>query len=321
MELASVAMTPLIEKLGELLASELTLEKRVRKDVASLQLELKAMHLALQRVQVPPEQLDAGTAQWAANVRELSYDTEDAIDAFTLRVEDPADDRLTSRLHGFLARTARLFTNGKALHQVADAVSDAKSLAKELGEIHQRYAGLKPKDTGAASGASSIDDIDPRLKATVSTEVADLVGVDGARDELIKVLSDSSEEDVKTVSIFGFGGLGKTTLARAVYDKLKLQFDCSAFVSVSRNPDITRIFKKILHQLDEDRYTNINEAVRDADQLIGQLQGYLQSKRYAYASITKFSFLFISVRCFSRMPSAKQQNLFINKKELRCLIL
>ncbi|KAK3163406.1 hypothetical protein QOZ80_1AG0003250 [Eleusine coracana subsp. coracana] len=279
-ELASAAMTPLIEKLGNLLVSELTLEKRVRQDVASLHKEMKAMHVALQRVEVPPEQLDQGTAEWASNVREHSNDMEDAVDAFTLHLgenDDHAAAGLRSRFRGFLDKTVRLFSKGKSLHQVAAAVREAKRLTTELDEIHQRYAGLKPKD--ASVGASSIDDLDPRLKA-MSTEAADLVGVDGARDEVIKILSNESKVDVQTVSIVGFGGLGKTTLARAVFDKIKLQFNCSAFVSVSKNPDITKIFKKILYQLDGEKFIDINEAVRDYEQLVHDLKEFLHDKRY-----------------------------------------
>ncbi|GJN06337.1 hypothetical protein PR202_ga24059 [Eleusine coracana subsp. coracana] len=285
MELVSAVMSPLIKKLGELAVSELTLEKSVQQDVASLHRELKAMHLALQRVEVPPEQLDQAIVEWAANVRELSYDMEDAIEAFTLHVgenDDPAAAGLRCRLRGFVDKTARLFSRGKALHQVSHAVSEAKRLAKELGEINQRYAGLKEKDAGGASSA----DIDPRLTA-LYTKASDLIGIEDVKDELIQILSDPSEVDVKTVTIVGFGGVGKTTLANVVYDKIKVQFDCKAFVSVSQNPDITRIFKKILHQLDKEEFKDINEAVRDADQLIHDLKGYLQNWKFIKCAFPK----------------------------------
>ncbi|KAK3159836.1 hypothetical protein QOZ80_1BG0051660 [Eleusine coracana subsp. coracana] len=186
MKLAAAAMTPLIEKLGNVLASELTLEKSVQKDIASLERELKVMTGPELRevAEVPQDRLDEGTKLWASDVRELSYDMADAIDAFTLHVPRRGDQAagLRSRLRGFLDKTTWLFTKGKELHQIAGAVRGAKDLAKELCEIHQRYAGLKLQD--ASTGAS---DIDPRLTAMYS-EVADLVGIDGARDELIKLI-------------------------------------------------------------------------------------------------------------------------------------
>ncbi|GJN37949.1 hypothetical protein PR202_gb26950 [Eleusine coracana subsp. coracana] len=76
-------MTPLIEKLGHLLASELNLEKSVRKDVATLERELKVMYVKLREVsEVRPDRIDEGTKLWAADVRELSYDMADAIDVW-----------------------------------------------------------------------------------------------------------------------------------------------------------------------------------------------------------------------------------------------
>uniref|UniRef100_A0A452XI02 NB-ARC domain-containing protein n=1 Tax=Aegilops tauschii subsp. strangulata TaxID=200361 RepID=A0A452XI02_AEGTS len=86
------------------------------------------------------------------------------------------------------------------------------------------------------------------------------------------------------MSIVGFGGLGKTTLAKAVYDKIKVQFDNVAFVSVSRNPDMAKILKKVLYELDKSKYATINEAARDNEQLIDELRMFLQDKRYVCSS-------------------------------------
>jgi putative protein kinase ArgK-like GTPase of G3E family len=63
-------------------------------------------------------------------------------------------------------------------------------------------------------------------------ETAGLVGIDAPREELVSLLMDS-EKTVKVVSIVGFGGLGKTTLAKQVYDQIRGQFDYKAFLSVS----------------------------------------------------------------------------------------
>ncbi|XBI21513.1 hypothetical protein VPH35_062626 [Triticum aestivum] len=50
-------------------------------------------------------------------------------------------------------------------------------------------------------------------------EVAGLVGVDGLREELVSLLTDSQKK-LKVVSIMGFGGLGKITVAKQVYDEI-----------------------------------------------------------------------------------------------------
>ena len=83
--------------------------------------------------------------------------------------------------------------------------------------------------------------VDPRITA-MYTKVTDLVGIDELITRLTKEEDCISSAEQRIISIVGFGGLGKTTLAKAVFDKIKAQFNCSAFISVSQNPDMTKKF-------------------------------------------------------------------------------
>ncbi|VAH11959.1 unnamed protein product [Triticum turgidum subsp. durum] len=257
------AMIPLIKKLGGLLAGEYNLEKRVRKRVESLITELEMMHAVLHKIGAkPPEQFDEQVLIWAGKVRDLSYHMEDAVDGFLVRVDDIDNDRGSTNMKNtvkkFLKRATKLFTKGKALHQISNDIEEAQRLSKELGELRQKY--MSDADTKGNGDA-----IDPRLKA-VYKDVTELVGIDHIRDELIRKLCDGNErskDQLRTMSIVGFGGLGKTTLAKAVYDKIKVQFD-----------------SVILYELDKSKYATINEAARDNEQLIDELRMFLQDKRY-----------------------------------------
>ncbi|XP_044386729.1 disease resistance protein RGA5 isoform X1 [Triticum aestivum] len=114
-------------------------------------------------------------------------------------------------------------------------------------------------------------------------DITELVGMEEERDALIYRLAEGGEgskQQLKTISVVGLGGLGKTTLVRAVYEKIKTQFDCWAFVSVSRTPDMKKIFKDMLYGLDEHKFEEIHSTSRDEKLLIDKLREFLEHKRY-----------------------------------------
>jgi hypothetical protein len=133
--------------------------------------------------------------------------------------------------------------------------------------------------------------IDPRV-LNLYKRAADLVGIEGPRDELIDMLSlgpgghgDVSSEDnnkMKIVSVVGFGGLGKTTLAKAVYDRLKPCFECGAFVPVGRNPDLKKVLRDILIGLDDKEHKPSELEGLDEKQLMDKLNEFTEKKRYEY---------------------------------------
>ncbi|KAL6640816.1 hypothetical protein ACP70R_021939 [Stipagrostis hirtigluma subsp. patula] len=279
MDLVTGAMGNLAPKLLQLLQDEYKLQTGVKKKIKFVSDELESIHGALRKVAaVPPDQLDEQVKIWARQVREASYDMEDILDTFLVRVEGcpgPADQ---GRLKRTLKKMGKLFTKGKARHHIASAIEDIK---KQLQEVAERRERCKVDEIVAKPAATST--IDPRLEAMYK-EVTQLVGIDKAMGELERMLSlqgdEVSNEKIKIVSILGFGGLGKTTLAKAVYDKLKPQFDCSAFVPVGRNPDMKKVFRDILIDLDNHKYMDDNISVLDERQLINELRDFLRSKRY-----------------------------------------
>jgi len=138
--------------------------------------------------------------------------------------------------------------------------------------------------------------VDPRI-TSLYTKATDLVGIDEAREELIMRLTkgdDMSGQQQRVVSIVGFGGLGKTTLAKVVYDQLRVQFDCTAFVSVSQNPDLNKLLKNMLYELDKEKYANIHSTMLEEKHLIDLVREFLQNKRYGASRLSMFWY-FLSV--------------------------
>jgi ABC-type molybdenum transport system ATPase subunit/photorepair protein PhrA len=109
------------------------------------------------------------------------------------------------------------------------------------------------------------------LKNSKNT-IALIVGIDGPMEELVRWLL-NTEQKLKVISIVGFGGLGKTTLAKEVYQMIGKQFDCKAFVSVSQRPDLKRLLKDIQSKL------GIGSSSYDAQDILDSLVVHLNHKR------------------------------------------
>jgi disease resistance protein RPM1 len=79
------------------------------------------------------------------------------------------------------------------------------------------------------------------------------------------------------VTIIGVGGMGKTTLANQVYQELKAQFECCAFITVSRTPDMMSILRIILSEVSNQCY--VDTEAGNIQQLIGKVHDFLIGKR------------------------------------------
>ena len=84
-----------------------------------------------------------------------------------------------------------------------------------IGDVPLNVSSNKIDDVVANLATTTVD---PRLKSLYN-KVSDLVGMDKAIDELTERLSagnDPARKKLDVVSVLGFGGLGKTTLAKVV---------------------------------------------------------------------------------------------------------
>ncbi|XP_066336422.1 putative disease resistance protein At3g14460 [Miscanthus floridulus] len=93
-------------------------------------------------------------------------------------------------------------------------------------------------------------------RLTTSVPIEDKVyGRDAERDKIIELLINGKSEDLQVLPIVGIGGVGKTTLARFVYNdqRVKDHFDLRMWVCVSTNFDKVRLTREILEYVCTDR--------------------------------------------------------------------
>lgn len=259
-----------------MLAGEYKLLKEAKGEIMFLKAELESMRVFLERMSDVEEEADKQAKCWAEEVRDLSYDIEDNIDDFMLRVECETDSK-PHGFKGFIERSINLLTTINTRHKIGKELQGLKRRVIEVSERRMRY---KVEDTVSKPNSTAID---MRLLALYA-DTAGLVGINEPRDELIKVMLDQDDvcaHQLKVLSVVGFGGFGKTTLANQIYRKLEGQFQCQAFVSVSEKPNIRKILRNILSQagyVAPDHQTNME--TWDEDQLISTLRRFLADKRY-----------------------------------------
>ncbi|CAL5003777.1 unnamed protein product [Urochloa decumbens] len=259
-------MKPLLSKLTKLLEEEYVKLKGVRKQIKFLRDELGTMSDTLEML-ADAEHLNPETRLWRDRIRELAYDLEDCIDAFVARVDNGHDGQ--TGFKKYFRKLKRL----KARHEIANQIKELKACVVEASERHKRY-----KSVEMHSNSSTYCVVDPRL-AALYVEIDELVGIDGPKKHIIEWLTmktNVSSVKLKVLSIVGCGGLGKTTLANQVYQSVKSHFSCTAFVSVSRNPDV----KKILRDISKEVGILYNILDHDEKQLIDELRKHLREKRY-----------------------------------------
>ncbi|VAI51778.1 unnamed protein product [Triticum turgidum subsp. durum] len=264
---ATRALKPVLEKLGALVGDKYKRFKGVRDDIKSLTRELTAMEAFLLKMS-EEEDPDFQDKVWMNEVRELSYDMEDSIDDFMQSVGSQ-----DSKPDGFLEKMKNSLGKMKARRRIGNEIHDLKKQITEVAERNERY---KAREVFSKAKNTTVD---PRALA-IFQHASELVGIDEPKAEIIKLLTQgaSTQEKMNLVSIIGSGGMGKTTLANQVYQDLKGKFQCRAFLSVSRNPDMMNILRTILSEVSGQRYTDTEAG--SIQHLIIKITDFLVDKRY-----------------------------------------
>ncbi|KAL6907767.1 hypothetical protein ACP4OV_001937 [Aristida adscensionis] len=267
--IATGAMNSLLGKFTTILEGEYNLQQDVKRSITFLKDELSSMNALLEKL-ADKEDLDPQMKDWRDQVREMAFDIEDSIDIYMHQLQCRPEKPSTTM--GLFVRYIEKVKNLVGRHDIAVQIQELKARVIEASDRRKRYK----LDVAADSDGTNMVPIDPRLPA-LYVETTSLVGIDGPRSEIVKLVADE-EQGLKVISIMGFGGLGKTTLANEVYKSIAAQFKYRAFVSVSLKPDMRKILSTILSQIKKDDYAGTG--IRDEGWLINAIRDFLSNRRY-----------------------------------------
>ncbi|KAM1368444.1 hypothetical protein PS1_001772 [Malus domestica] len=274
-----------IDKLIQLLiTTEANLSRNASTEVGFIKDELESIRSFLKEADAKAAAADGetgndGVKTWVNQVREAAFYIEDVIDEYLLGILQHHQH------HAFLRSFHKIIRLAKKLRSqdgIVLKVDGIKELVRGIKERSERYGFKSLDQQGQSSGEKTLPWNDPRV-ASLFIEQAEIVGIESTRDELTGLLVEEAPRR-KVISVVGMGGLGKTTLAKKVYDQPKVMahFDCYAWITVSQSYRVEDLLRTVIKKFYISRKELFPEEIdtMDEESLISTAREYLQQKRY-----------------------------------------
>ncbi|GAB2298442.1 hypothetical protein Dimus_032507 [Dionaea muscipula] len=217
---------------------------------------------------------DKAVQLWLEQLRSVVYDADDLFDEFSTIVK-----RKELMTGCTLSKEVRLFFS------YSNQAAIACKMARQVKKIRGRLDDIKKDGDEYAFRQIHGNDIGQALLSLGSRETyskvdAEVIGREEDREAIVKMLmlDPNDGENISVVSIVGIGGLGKTSLAKLVYndEKIEKHFELRLWVCVGDDVfDIKVIIEKILMSATDEKPKDVG-----IEQLQRKLCGVIDGKKY-----------------------------------------
>jgi Leucine-rich repeat (LRR) protein len=270
-ELAYGIIGKVLEKLGSVIYQELSLANGVKSDLKKLERAMSIIREVLLDAE-KKQATDRLLRHWLGELNDVLHDTEDVFDEIeykALRKQVVATYGSTSRKvrHSFSSSMTRVFP-----FKLAHKIKGIRERLDEIAAEKDKFNLTQQREDGRIM--HRLREID--LISFVHP--SKVIGRDKDKENIINLLMHSDgSKNVNVISIVGLGGLGKTTLAKWVYndERVDQNFQLRMWVCVSEDFSVTKLIKEILKSACGTIDENWN-----ADTLQTKLREHLRDKKF-----------------------------------------
>lgn len=262
--MAEVVVSFVLERLAEAL-EQIHFCKDVRQQVERSRDELKRMQCFLKDADAK-EEGDLRVRNWVSEIRSVAYDTEDAVDTYILKMK-------SLRKAHFIKKNASIIREWVQRDKIGRVLEAIRLRISDISTSRITY-GIRNVGEGTAHPNEKL------LKLRRSSPRGQDMDIVGLEEDITTVVKQVLKQDQwRAISIVGVGGIGKTTLAKEVYNHVEVRssFDCRAWVYVSQDFNTRDILQGIFKQVS--RSTKYLKKFKE-EELEEMLYEHLQRTRY-----------------------------------------
>ncbi|XP_057781369.1 putative disease resistance protein RGA1 [Salvia miltiorrhiza] len=270
---AAAAVEVLVQNLIDLSKKEISQIRGLHKDAAKLAGSLDVIKNFLKDAETRDITSDA-VKSWLKKLENEAFDADNVLDELNYHI-------LSKKIKATKPMKAKVLS---CFSSSFSSIARPRKMAVKIQEINENLESIKKEATEL--GLIAKLENEPILVNTAIFETDSFtddpifIGRDDVASKIVGMLMNGIKTDERAVSILpivGMGGLGKTTLTRKVFNRLKneTQFGSYLWVHVSPNFDAITLFKKILNNL-----TSCQVEIASREDILAKLKEALKDKTY-----------------------------------------
>ncbi|XP_044500294.1 disease resistance protein RGA2-like [Mangifera indica] len=257
----STIASEILKKIAPLIGGELSLLLGLENDLKGLQgtmTSIRAVLLDAEKKQTQDHQL----RDWLGKLRDVLFDAEDVLEDFQLQA--------SKRQRGSSALKVCQCFSSCNLVRIGHKIKDIRERIDEIAHDRLKFH--------LVQSHGDVRQVIPKERETnFLFQASDIIGREEEKENIISFLMQPNQVNVSVIPIVGIGGLGKTTLAKMVYndERVQRQFELKMWVCVSYDFSVSRLMKEIISSAKHE-----NCAKLKADEIHRRLQEILADQKF-----------------------------------------